>query len=244
MVYTHSEFTKNKYIFTYDTKKYNFKKILHLIFDEWDKPIESLHEFFGDSNSLEQITIDNDTTTKFHRKYYDSPHYPKLLDLYYIFVKEVVLPLFNENDKEYVVQKDPCFRICLPNNTAIGLRKEMNDPEDKIGIHCDGDYHHPSGEINFMLSFGEQYGNNSCFVETSLGSDMYEPITMNYGSFVSFYGNKYKHFNKKNDTGISRISIDFRIIPYSKYDPTSTAESLHGKRKFLIGDYYVKLTKQ
>jgi len=244
MSYTHREFIENKYSFTYDTAKYDFIRILREIFDDWDKPIESLHEFFSDSNNIEQITIDNDTKTKFHRKYYDSPHYTKLVNLYYTFVKEVVLTLFNESDTEYLVQKDPCFRICLPNNTALGLRTGMNDPENKIGIHTDGEYNHPPGEINFMLSFGDQYGNNSCFVETQVGSDIYEPIQMKYGSFVSFYGNKCRHHNKKNDTGISRVSVDFRIIPYSKYDPSSVSESLHGKRKFLIGDYYVKLSKE
>ena len=206
------------------------------------QPIELLHNYFSDSDCLNQITIDEDTKTTFHKKYYNSPYYEELLNLYYTFVREVVLPLFKE-EEEFVVQKDPAFRINLPNNTALGFRPNMGDPEDKIGLHCDGDYDHPDGEINFMLTFGKQYGNNSCYVETSPNNEDYYPIEMEFGEFVSFYGNKCRHFNRVNDTGVSRISIDFRIIPISKYDTKNVKQSLHGKRKFLIGDYYVSMKK-
>jgi FkbM family methyltransferase len=92
-----------------------------------------------------------------------------------------------------------------------------------------------------MLTFGNQYGNNSCYVETAPSSDIFHPIEMKYGEFVSFYGNKCRHFNRKNDTGISRVSIDFRIMPISKYNPDYDKESLHTKRKFLLGGYYTKI---
>jgi hypothetical protein len=238
----YSNFREQHHKFKYDTREYDFQGVLCKIFDDWSQPIETLHNYFNNSESLKQITIDEDTKTIFHKKYYNSPHYEELLNLYYTFVREVVLPLFKD-DEEFVVQKDPAFRINLPNNTALGFRPNMGDPEDKIGIHCDADYAHPEGEINFMLTFGKQYGNNSCFVETAPGSEDYYPIEMEFGEFVSFYGNKCRHFNRVNNTGVSRISIDFRVMPISKYDPVNTSQSLHGKRKFLIGDYYIAMKK-
>ena len=66
---------------------------------------------------------------------------------------------------------------------------------------------------------------------------------MKYGEFYSFYGNKLKHYNKTNDTGDSRVSIDFRIIPKSYYEEKNENKSLHGKRPFLIGGYYVELSR-
>jgi hypothetical protein len=241
--YTFEEFKSGYYKFQYDTKRYPFQDILRKIFDDWDSPIEALYTFFNDTSPLTQVSIDDDTKTKFHRKYYDSPHYEQLVVLYYNFIKEQVLPLFLDNDDEYIVQKDPCFRIHLPNNTALGYRPNKGDPDDKIGLHNDSEYDHPDSEINFMLSFGKQFGNNSCFIESTAGSEEFIPIEMKYGEFISFYGNKCKHFNKQNDTGICRLSLDFRIIPYSKYDNTSSKVSLHAKRKFLIGDYYVLLNR-
>jgi len=216
---------------------------LRKIFNGWSDRIEKLHLFFEDSDKLEQITIDQDTKTRFHRQYYDSPHYPELLETYYRFIKDMVLPLFKTDDVEFVVQKDPCFRIHLPNNTALGKRITENDPDDMIGIHCDGDYGHPPGEMNFMLTFGYQRDSNSCYVETSVGSGQFQPFEMNYGQFISFYGNKLRHYNKTNITGDSRVSIDFRVIPLSKYDDTNQESSLHGKRPFRLGGYYVLLKK-
>ena len=230
--------------FTYDTERYPFTRILRKIFDDWDDKIENLHLFFQNSDMIKQITIDEDTKTKFHRHYYDSQHYQEMLDLYYTFVKEIVLPLFKTDDTEFIVQKDPCFRINIPNNTALGKRTSMNDPDDKIGIHCDGEYGHPDSEINFMLSFGYQRGTNSCYIETQIGNEIYEPVEIKYGEFINFYGNKLRHFNKVNTTGESRVSIDFRIIPKSLYDNNNTSVSLHGKRPFLIGGYYIELSKE
>ena len=97
------------------------------------------------------------------------------------------------------------LRIHLPNNTALGFRPNMGDPNDKIGIHCDSDYNHPDPEINFMLTLSGQKDNNSCFVETAPGSDIFQPLNMEYGEFISFYGNKCRHYNKTNDTGLSFI---------------------------------------
>lgn len=230
--------------YNYNTQKYPFKEVLLKIFNSWKNPIEDLYQFFENSDKLDQITIEEDTKTKFHRHYYDSPYYQELLDLYYKFVKEVVLPIFNTSDTQFVVQKDPCFRICLPNNTALGKREGIDTSNERIGVHTDGEYGHPASEINFMLSFGKQYDSNSCYVETQEGSNEFKAIELNYGEFCSFYGNKLRHFNKTNVTGISRVSIDFRVFPYSLYEENNQTVSLHGKRPFKIGGYYILLEKE
>lgn len=237
------EFVESQYKFNYDTQQYPFRDILCKIFNNWSKPIEELHQFFENSDKLEQITIDEDTKTKFHRHYYDSPHYTEFIDLYYKFVKEQVLPLFKVETNEFVVQKDPCFRICLPNNTALGKRTTIEESNDKIGMHTDGEYGHPPGEINFMVSFGYQRESNSCYIETKVESNEFKPIEMNYGEFYSFYGNKLRHHNKTNITGEARVSIDFRVIPMTHYQEENAEVSLHGKRPFLIGGYYVRMER-
>jgi len=243
MSVNYSDLFNGEHRFSFDTTKYPFLECLNKIFDERKGPAETLHEYFAGSDNLAQINIQGDTSTRFHNKYYNSEHYPEMVELYQRFVKECVLPRIHCDDTEFIVQKEPSFRIHLPNNSALGFRPSMNDPEDKIGIHCDNDYGHPDPEINFMLTFGNQSGNNSCYVETGPTSDIFHPIEMKYGEFVSFYGNKCRHFNRKNDTGISRVSIDFRIMPASKYNPDYDKESLHSKRKFLIGGYYTKFSR-
>jgi hypothetical protein len=242
--YTFDQLKSSIQKYKYDTSRYSFASILRKVFNNWQGKIENLYLFFEGSDKLNQITMDEDTKTRFHRQYYDSPHYPELLDLYYQFVKEVVLPIYKTEDTTFAVQKDPCFRIHLPNNTALGKRINTNDPEDKIGYHNDSEYGHPDTEINFMLSFGNQHDSNSCYVETEVSSDIYIPLQIEYGEFMSFYGNKLRHFNKLNTTGEARVSLDFRIIPMSLYDKENINISLHGKRPFLLGGYYVELTKE
>ena len=239
----YDEYFNNQFKFSYNIEKYNFVKIIKKIFDNWDNSIENIHNFYEDSINDEQVTIDTDTCTKYHQKYYKSPYYNEMIILYQQFVKEVVLPLFNCDDTEFVIQKEPSFRVSPPNNTALGFRPNMGDPEDKIGLHCDRDYAHPDTEINFMLTFGNQYGNNSCYVETEPHNNNFVALEMKYGEFISFYGNKCRHFNRVNDTGISRVSIDFRVMPLSKYDSNCSNQSLHSKRKFIIGDYYINMSR-
>ena len=68
-----------------------------------------------------------------------------------------------------------------------------------------------------------------------------EPINIKYGEFAEFDGNKCTHGNKINNTGYTRISFDFRIVPLSKYDPEQTLTSESNSNKFIVGEYYKEL---
>jgi hypothetical protein len=162
-----------------------------------------------------------------------------MVELYHRFLQEWLLPQLEE--EEYIVQKEPSFRIHIPNNTALGKREDQNDDEI-IGLHCDGDYNHPSTEINYMLTITGQSETNSCYVESEPGKGDFHPININYGEVFRFYGNKCRHYNKRNRTNQSRISFDFRIIPGSKYNE-ETSSAIHSGRKFIVGEYYMRLSK-
>jgi len=45
------------------------------------------------------------------------------------------------------------------------------------------------------------------------------------------------HGNKTNDTGKTRVSVDFRCLPISKYKDTGDV-SVTNKTKMTIGDYW------
>jgi hypothetical protein len=160
-----------------------------------------------------------------------------MIAIYDDFLEKNILPLFGE---DIVVQKEPSFRISLPNNTALGKCATDTDSEI-IGMHCDGDYNHPKEEINFMLTITGQEETNSCYIETEPNKGDFFPVKLGKGDFMSFYGNQCRHYNKVNLTGKVRISIDFRVIPYSEYKDTTTS-AVHSNRKFCIGEYF-KLLK-
>ena len=184
----------------------------------------------------------NDVSTYFHKILYNSPYYSELLNVYYKFIKTNIFQFFPD-EKYLVVQKDPGFRVCAPNNTALGLRENENEC-DIIGMHTDGEYNHPDTEINFIIAVTEMFGKNSVFMETQPNMGDFKAINMKWNEYLMFYGNKCRHYNMKNDTGQSRVSLDFRVIPFSKYDPNYNKVSVHASRKFLIGDYFILMEKE
>jgi hypothetical protein len=219
--------------YKYDTDEHPFYEKVQEIFST-EKPLELIH---NENTTTEQVTFDTDTSTDYHKLYYNSDLYKEMIAIYDDFLVKNILPIFGE---DIVVQKEPSFRICLPNNTALG--KCVTDTDSEIiGMHCDGDYNHPKEEINFMLTITGQEETNSCYIETEPKKGDFFPVKLAKGDFMSFYGNQCRHYNKVNRTGKTRISIDFRVIPYSQYNETE-ASAVHSNRKFCIGDYF-KLLK-
>lgn len=225
-------------VLNYNVKVYEFQELMKKVLG-LEGNLQEAHTLIKDSIEWEQITFQNDTSTAFHTKYYKSPHYNEMIELYHHFLKEWLLPQLEED--EYIVQKEPSFRIHIPNNTALGKRGDEKD-EEKIGFHCDGDYNHPRSEINYMITITGQNDTNSCYVESEPGKGDFHPINIQYGEVFRFYGNQCRHYNMKNNTGKTRISFDFRIIPASQYEETDNA-AIHSGRKFTVGGYYMRIRK-
>ena len=69
-----------------------------------------------------------------------------------------------------------------------------------------------------------------------------KPIIINKNQYQLNYLNQVKHGNIINKSDITRVSIDFRIIPGSLYKyNTIIKQSADMKFKFDIGEYYKKL---
>lgn len=225
--------------FYFSTDKFPFQETMKKVL-EYDGDLTQIHTCIPGATEWEQITFQNDTSTDFHKKYYKSPFYQEMILLYHRFLKEWLLPQLEED--EYIVQKEPSFRIHIPKNTALGKRGDETDTE-MIGLHCDSDYNHPSTEMNYMLTITGQSETNSCYTESEPGKGDFHPIVLAYGEVFRFYGNKCRHFNKKNTSQRTRISFDFRIIPASQYQEIQSV-AIHSGRKFVIGEYYMRMKKE
>lgn len=199
----------------YNTDHYPFKKI-----------VKGLLE----TNSLEQIHNEQDyklfikgtdQSTIWHRRYYDN--LDKFLPLYDKFINKVIKPIFGE---EIVYQKIPTFRTQLVNNLGV------------FEFHRDRDYSHNEEVWNFFLPFTDAYATNTIWVESEEDKADYTPMTTLYGQVVKWNGCKLMHGNKQNNTQNTRVSVDFRCIPLSKYKEEEGAVSIYSKMKFKVGDYY------
>ncbi len=110
-------------------------------------------------------------------------------------------------------------------------------------MHTDGEYNHPPEEINFIIAVTELWDSNSVYFESEPGKGDFAPLFLRRNEFIKIWANKLRHYNLRNVSGQTRVSMDFRVIPFSKYNPDYEKSSVHGHRKMLIGDYFIKMDK-
>lgn len=214
----------------------------------FEKSLDHIHELLESSNLKEQdkksmstmkhIGIDDRNTiliNKYH-EYVDKE--PLFMETYKKFIDENIRPLF-PNEKSLVIQKTPNLRISFPNLTAIG--KYKNDTHGIIGLHCDSDFGHFHKEINVIVPLTKMFDTNSIyyepFVDSNIDLNKYNHIELDETEFGLIYLNKLKHYNRQNQTGLTRMSFDLRVIPYSEY---SKNIDFFKNTKFELGNYFIK----
>lgn len=226
----HSELKKELY-FKFDTSSFNFLSILKRIFDAED--LSLIHQQDPESVKEGYVTFLNDQATSFHKRFYASEFFEDFLQSYQELVRKVIgekpsqffvdvstgrwhcrgrhqAPQFRSYGEDKIVfQRRPTFRVCLPNNVAVGQK------------HRDFDYQHPEGEVNFWIPFTKVWESNGLYVESEPEKGDFHAIgPLEFGDIFRFYGNKCWHFNRVNDTGLSR-SLAFHIC-----DPLAHALSI------------------
>lgn len=211
----------------FNTKQFDFVSIIENLFNT--KNLSTIH-FSSFERYTDLFEIGKDSSTIFHQTFYDKYRagWNELENLYLEFITYLQPILFNE---EILYQKFPTFRVHLPGNVAVGA------------FHNDAEFHHPEGEINFIIPLTNSFENASVWVESEPNKKDFESIQMKLGHLIIFNGNKLTHGNKVNDTLGTRVSMDFRILPISKYKESDALESMTKKTKFVEGEYYKRLNK-
>jgi len=204
---------------SYDTKKFQFKEILSNLLNTVD--LCQINE------TMKVLKRENDQSTVYHKMYYDWARTDEFVNLYQNFIREVVLPIYN---KSIVYQSIPTFRVAFQNNIAVG---EFH--KDKW--YRDISWAEKVSEDNFFLPFTDAFDTNTIWVETEEDKGDYFPMECKYGEIIKWNGSNLTHGNKINTTGKTRISVDFRVIPYDRYEPSNHG-SINMDSKFSIGGYY------
>ncbi len=142
------------------------------------------------------------------------------------FCRNIVAPLIGCNADEVAFQRSPTLRVSFPSDEAIGRP------------HCDAEYHHQAGELNFWLPCTAVWGANTLQVESSPGKADYHPLNVSgFGKGIRFWGNRVYHFCYPNSTSFTRVSLDFRAISVKRYDP-SFIDCRGRASNFLLGGFY------
>lgn len=212
-------------------QRYHFVEEIEKLF--WGYKMIAKHLYLLHNYSQERydklFEIGKDSSTVYHQKFYDKYRegWPELEEIYEKFIKEFVCRQF---DEDFLYQKWPTFRVMLPDNVAVGA------------FHNDAEFGHPDGEVNFVIPLTDSDGTASIWVESYPGKKDFEPMKLRIGNLLMFDGNHLTHGNKVNLTGKTRVSMDFRILPISKYHEDQAKESITKKTKFVEGEYFKRFT--
>ena len=238
-------------IIKYDTKKFDFNKIIYNHFKKRNKSInknfKNIHnKIFFKNNTLHNINeiekpiyelkrnyfdIRKDQKNKFVKFFYkiDPIFYKKkeaegkFIKLYFKLIKHIEKKHFRE---KIIFQKKPTLRVHVPDNISVG------------SYHVDSDYGHPNEEINFWLPFNECKESATLWVESKPNKGDFKPINLKYGEILIF-NSKLAHGTEVNKENYTRLSMDFRIIKKKKYKDYNSKSPLN-KIKFSIGNYFME----
>ena len=208
--------------FKYDILEYQFKDII----SDWlevDNLI-TLHEF----KQYKLFKRVDDQSSMWHKMFYNQIRIDSRFDdMYMRFLIEHVKPRYSE---EIVYQKIPTFRVHLKNNISVG---EWH--KDKMYRNIA--WSEKVNEINYYLPLTKAYGTNTVWAESEEDKGDFEPIDLDYGECAEWDASNLVHGNKVNRTSKTRVSIDFRVIPRSRY-VGSDHLTINAKIPFKIGKYY------
>jgi hypothetical protein len=211
----------------YDIEKYPFHSLVFSLYKKKGAScLEELHKILPTEHEYDIVNVGNDNETWFHKIFYDRLNngWQQFIELYQRFVNVEVVRIMGH--KDFLFQKKPTFRVQIPNNKSVGE------------FHRDYDYNHQLGEINFVIPFTEMKDGSSIWTESVPGLGDYHPIEAGRGDIIIFNGNTCTHGNKINNTGITRVSMDFRILPKKYYDPNFCKSSTSKSIPMVVGGYY------
>ncbi len=189
--------------FGYDLEKYNFTKIIadYLAADDLSQLRSATNEQEQDASL--SIYKNMEQTVAYKRLYdcLNSQQGKLFYETYERFMQEVIRPQY---DEPVLYQKKPTHRILYLDSPGVSR------------FHRDRDYGHNTAEINYFLPQTAAFDTNTVWIESEEGKEDFAPMELKPGQFVRFNGASLLHGAKVNETGKTRVSFDFRIIPYSK----------------------------
>ena len=171
-----------------------------------DYDLSDLHNLINIDNKILQKGTDQ--STLFHKLIYSTFDKPNFLKTeFWVNYKKLCFQILNKIKNktsyfgEWAIQRYPTIRIQFPNNLSV------------FEFHRDTNYYHPIGEINCFYAINECFNSSALHVEKNLGFEDYEPLNLRPGEYAILNTSIYKHGDILNQTGKTRISMDFRFIP-------------------------------
>jgi hypothetical protein len=209
--------------FEYDKFDKNLFKLGDLIKELFAvQDLALIHEQWENAQKYDLLdNIETDQFTVYHKHFYNAFKGSAIEETYIQCVGSFIDNLF---DSPALYQAVPTFRVQQPSNLAVAA------------YHKDRDYAHSQYEINVYLPFTRAFANNTIWTESEEDLKDFAPLEAEIGEGYIWNGSNLFHGNNPNDTGVSRVSIDFRMIEKSKLVGGKISTS--NKTKMEIGGYW------
>lgn len=120
--------------------------------------------------------------------------------LYRQLISEVVAPRFGGH---------------ISHTRSATWRVQMAHSPGVSAWHRDADITGRPDYLTVWVPFVDTEGANTLWVETDYGSGEHAPIPVRHGEILFFDGAMLEHGSVANTTDVTRVSMDFRIVPRS-----------------------------
>jgi hypothetical protein len=212
---------------------FRYEKIINFDQLEHKKLLESVQSLLK-SNDLENYIPENENifNYKFSKNIREKvAEDEEVCNQYEKLIKEVIAPHvlneYNGLEDTILYQFPPSLRIY----------PSLNKERELGRMHSDDEYGHQDGEINFWMPLTKAYGNNTLWAETGPGLGNFHPFELEYGQIQRFNGTYCRHKTLPNDTGKTRISLDFRVVTLNSFDhewKLPGCDYIHGRKKYTL----------
>eukprot|EP00392_Amoebophrya_sp_AT5.2_P010015 g10046.t1 len=148
----------------------------------------------------------------------------------------------------YPFEVDPCEEeVDLDAATSVWtvcyqwpptLRVFASEGKSLGRLHNDREYNHQPGEVNYWLPLASSLNlENTLWLESAEDRADWRPVLIGEGEILRFHGTSCRHFTRKNGSGVTRISLDFRCALKQHFRPdfqTGLSSHQHSRRELLL----------
>jgi hypothetical protein len=183
---------KNAVILDYDTGRYPFDKVLAALFRV---PIlHELHLCWQKRMSKTKLLYEDNLLLR--NKMQSLKDDALFYLVYHRWITEVLSPHYGGHIS---YSAHPKMRVHLAGTDSVS------------NFHRDADVTGRELQINCYLPFTDVFESNTLWCESDYGLKDYQPINLKYGQAILWDGGYLSHGTKKNETGFTRVSCDFRF---------------------------------
>jgi len=198
---------RNERPFLYDEHSYPLHTILAQMLRVDDLTLLHEHEQKQDKALLLSPLLDPRQRKAFHLVY---DNFVNTFCIPLLHSLAMVQKMFNQHSSTNQDSSKVCYRYQAFPSINVIRPGEFSD-----GPHCDLEYGHSMGNINFHIPLTPTYGTNALYTESHPGREDWHPLkTKSVGLGFCFDGARCLHFTLQNTTEITRVSLDFRIAIY------------------------------